>query len=1091
MNLFRKKIFSILIAIIFALPIMLWTKTQNIPVLKKVDSCIIEHFQKIKRLPEIYRDKFQTYKRTKKVLRKDSDEYEVNLLMLLVDFIPDDDPKTTGNGKFDFAEYDFFEVEGVKDSIQTIGSPPHDSTYFHQCIVAMQYYYQTASLGVLNSFDPFSEVNFHFEIFPQQADTAYHLPHKMSYYNPDTEDWDLKTERFIEFFKDAIISADTTDFLPSTPDIDFSQYNHIMIIHAGSDWQHDVFWDTPCDIPAMYIHLEDDSIAVNDSTFIKSASICPETISQDFYKSGHYLYGFGALNPVMFHEFGHSLGFVDLYNTSNMFPAVGWWDIMDCGGMTAGVFQDTTSIVPNIVIEGVIPILPSAWSRILIWGDEFKKLERKRYIELINPTEISISAAEFPNLNNLSNPQFINIPINDKEYFLIENRVIDLDGDKITGVKVDDVTGRVPLYPADTTNWLPNYEYDYMLPNYDIYLSEKWDQPILTNGGLCIWHIDNSVIYDETVIIEGKSYNRFDANMVNANYDRRGVKLIEADGIEDIGNPYSNYAAGTLYEPFFRIKPGPWTPTDPNRFHNYHFGPTTNPNSYSNDGINSLIEILDISNYGTTMSFKFQHQLYGDIISFTPQNKYKPQNEILFYQDYTNNLVITSDSMLTIYNELYDLFGEFNYCFNKKISQPLSLLNFQNDKFIIAALEDSVALVNFNIYHHPHFSSFGTYSHNKDKISDSPIAITKNKILVPTDTLLTIYKIVNNDLFLCEEDTIARANKPKIAYNNSIQKIVVLNHPDEIAILDTNLSLISKFNIQSNLGNFYPIIENRDSTQIIYFQDEIGSIYKVEEDISKIFAGENYSFNKISNISLGDINNDGLHDIVFSADNKLYALQANGAYVNKFPLTPYSVNYSSSVSPIIGKSLLPENISLFLPTESNWTQAISEDCEIVPEYSFSLGYSNSSPYINRGYDLTYIYFPVSDSIVKIFSFNNEAVSESEVYWNGYKNGPERWSFVDKVSEGHPDTTSFLEIIAYPNPAEKGNVRIRINSPEDTHSSIHIYNLTAKLLFQDVQEIKPDINNEYVWNIDKISSGIYFAIVKVGNVNKLLKIGVVK
>ena len=566
--------------------------------------------------------------------------------------------------------------------------------------------------------------------------------------------------------------------------------------------------------------------------------------------------------------------------------------------------------------------------------------------------------------------------------------------------------------------------------------------------------------------------------------------MLEADGIWDIGNPnpYA-YVFGCPYEPFFKTKPGMWTPGDSNRFHNYHLGPTTTPNSFSNENINSLIEIFDISNYGTTMSCKFQYQLYSNIKSITPASKFNPDNEILFFEEpifYSKNIAFTSDSVLYVNN---DIFGDFTRNFDKKISQPISLLKRETDNFIIVAFEDSIALVNFNLNNYPYLSSFGTYTN--DIISDSPIALSEDKILVPTDNLLTLYKIVNDTLFFRKE---IEANNPKIAYNNSRQEIVVLNYPNTIAIYDTSLSIppIAEFSISSNFGEFYPVIENKDSTQVVYFQDAVGSIYKIEEDeIEKIFAEESYNFSEISNIALGDVNNDGIHDIVFTADNTIFALQPNGALLEKFPITPNAVNYSSSVSPIIGKSLLPENISLFLPTASNWTQAISEDCVIVPEYSFSLGYSHSSPYINFTDDSTYIYLPVSDSIIKVFSFNNVSLSENTIYWNGYKNGPERWACLNETTTGKPDSIEYLRIIAFPNPAKKGDVRIRINSPEETYSSIHIYNLTAKLLFQDVREIKPDINNEYVWNIDKISSGIYFAIVKVGSQKRLVKIGVIK
>ena len=1079
------KIIFIGFFLVFLIPTSAFSKSQNLKILKKEDSRFVEHFKKIKRLPKEFREKFHRFQKPDKIIsRKKSDADSVNLLVLLVDFVEeiDDNPKTTGKGKFDFGNYDYFTVNGELDSVQTIGSPPHDSTYFHQTLVALWHYYHVASLGELNS------LNFHFKIFPNQVDTAYHLPNEMAYYNPDTDDWGLKTERFEEYFKNAIASADTTNF-PNTPEIIFSDYNHIMLIHAGSDWQHDVFGDTPCDIPAFFISLEDDSIAVNDSTyFVKEAANIPETISQDFYKYKHWQYGFGALNAEMVHEFGHSLGFVDLYNTTNMFPAVGYWDIMDSGGFTAVISKDTTV---TLVIEGALPILPSAWSRMLVWGDEFEN--SGKYCEITFPDSFSIDAAEI--INN-ANPQFIKIPINDKEYFLLENRIPDLNKDGTCEILTDAST-RVPLYPTNPESEINNWEYDYMLPTYDLYLSIVYGETVYTNGGLCIWHIDNSIIYDETVEIDGKSYSRFEANVVNGSFANKGVKLVEADGIWDIGNPNSNYVAGTAYEPFFKTKPGTWPQNDTNQFHNYHFGSTTNPNSFSNDDINSLIEIFDISNSNPTMTFKFQYQLYDEVTSIVQEEKFNTENEILCWSDPAvegfpeagnlNNIIVLADSSFTLFS-LWpnDIIETCKHSFVEQITNPLSNKN----NLILFSFKDSVAVLTFNSV--PDYSNFNIFGIKlNSEISDSPIALSQEKVLVPTQDSLLIFKIEDNNLIF--QKSVA-ANNPKIAYNPDLQKIVALNQPRSITICDTNFSNIQDFSISSTFGEFYPIIEHNDSshTQIVYFQDISGSVYKIDSlGVEKIFEASNYDLEEISNISLGDVNNDGWHDIIFTASDKIFAIQKNGAFVSGFPQSPYFSNYSSEISPIIGKSILPENISLFLPTATNWTQAFSEDCEYIPNYSFSVGNCLASPYLNVDDSSSKFYLPVSDSLIKIFSFNNSDILETKIYWNGYKNGSERYACVRNISKGAPAFIASLQVFAYPNPANNGSVKIRVNSANNSNAKVRIYNLAAELLFKDEMEIIADKNNEFKWNIDKISSGIYFAVVKVGNQKKLVKIGIEK
>jgi len=206
---------------------------------------------------------------------------------------------------------------------------------------------------------------------------------------------------------------------------------------------------------------------------------------------------------------------------------------------------------------------------------------------------------------------------------------------------------------------------------------------------------------------------------------------------------------------------------------------------------------------------------------------------------------------------------------------------------------------------------------------------------------------------------------------------------------------------------------------------------------------------------------------------------------------PYDVSYSESVSPIIGQNYLAENISLYLPTSSNWTQAIDNNCVVQDMYSFANGLALASPSISQNESSSMLYLPISDSLVQMYSFTHIDNSPVEVYWNGYKNGPRRTACVIALSEGNPDSTATFTILTYPNPAESGQVRIRIRSNQDAASSIKIYNLAADILFSDEQQITAYINNEYVWPIDNVSSGVYFAMVKVGGKSELVKIGITK
>ena len=322
-----------------------------------------------------------------------------------------------------------------------------------------------------------------------------------------------------------------------------------MIIHAGSDWQHDINGDTPCDLPSFFIRVGTGKEVVdNGATVIKHACNVPETITQDAYEIVEddytYVYGYGATNAVYAHEFGHSLGLVDLYNTTNSRPMVGVFDIMDSGGQGMITIQDNYDPNKYFAIEGALPMLPGAWSRNLIFGDFFREKGITRaidadFIDFSQDLKIRAAEAKYKNDNT---PHFYKVALSDKEYLLLENKSIDPDEDGGTTIK-SALNGRIALYPCPYVGDEPSYEYDWLLPSWmDMY--GRW-----YGGGLLIWHIDDEIIYDKGIIdSDGEFYSNYQNNTVNIRFAERGVRVIEADNLEDIGNPYSYFWTGTEYE---------------------------------------------------------------------------------------------------------------------------------------------------------------------------------------------------------------------------------------------------------------------------------------------------------------------------------------------------------------------------------------------------------------------------------------------------------------------------------------------------------------------------------------------------------------
>jgi M6 family metalloprotease-like protein len=431
---------------------------------------------------------------------------------------------TTGEGRF---------LLGPNDGSWFIDSPPHDSVYFHTHLEVLRRYYEAQSYGKLR---------IEWEIFPKSLGAGEYRLHDTAGYLPEGSpaSWDLdsRVDGLIRLCKDAITLVDTVD-----PGVDFSAYDGYMVVHAGPDLQTDVNGDSPGDTPSFFLSFGgEDTVVVDrdagDSVLVAGMTMIPEYTSQD-----GFLFG---LNGVIAHEFGHQLGLPDLYDTERSWPAVGVWDLMDSGGMvsiSAGDFY----------LGSVIPASLSIWPKLYLGWTVPEIVTSSRDLSLACNTFLDPPGAE---------PRAALIPLNGEELFLVENRC-GLAPPGGYAAKLDTVNNIVlgPITNDDAEEY--TYDYDYALPGW----------------GLLIWHINNRKLTQEAV---------FYTNDVNNDYNDRGLEVEEADGIKDLGNPYSAYWDGSPYDPFFA---GNATV----------FGPSTAPSSNLTDGGKSKVTVRGIGPFGTIM----------------------------------------------------------------------------------------------------------------------------------------------------------------------------------------------------------------------------------------------------------------------------------------------------------------------------------------------------------------------------------------------------------------------------------------------------------------------------------------------------------
>lgn len=345
-------------------------------------------------------------------------------------------------------------------------------------------------------------------IQPDLWPTVYTLPHPMAYYGDDAE----YQERLVYLVRDLVAQADSA--------VDFRPYQSLVIFHAGQGQEADVRDDSRDQIWSAFVTPEDFQTILPDSTGaagiptndlvggtplrIKEAVVLPESESQDGYE-------FGMLG-VTAHEYGHQLGLPDLYDTTpdegGYNQGLGPWDIMAQGVWNA---------------NGYVPAGPSARSRMFFLGTLVPvRVARDATVTLAHLTR----PVGF-------NPRAVLIPITQSEYYLIENR--DQDSNWNGKFDFDDANanGSFDFY----TDSYAGAEFDFFLPGSG------------TGSGVVIYHVD-----------EAKIAATLKANTVEGDTERKGIDVVEADGIEDLDEPPNAFNGGSPDDVYRRFRKDRFTP---------------------------------------------------------------------------------------------------------------------------------------------------------------------------------------------------------------------------------------------------------------------------------------------------------------------------------------------------------------------------------------------------------------------------------------------------------------------------------------------------------------------------------------------------
>ncbi len=789
----------------------------------------------------------------------------IRILAIKVEFPEEtpDDPLTTGNGRFDLRTTEQFEAQEG----HSIDPAPHDNAYFLAHLRALAAYWEVVSNGRLR---------LEYEIFPKQADSSYQLSQPMSYYGLQEPAFGLG-----EFTFDAITAAD------ADPGIKFANettgepnYESFLIFHPGSDQQNNLpnfGVPTPGDLFTGYIKLGL-PIPVDDGRMqVPDAILMPETASQDGRVT--------ALNAVMGHEFSHQLGAVDLYDTRTFNTCVGDFSLLDNNGFGVNIDLGENSLV---LVQGVMPVFPDAWHR-AHWG----------FVDLVEVTSSPLQEIRAAEYLKDDKPQVVMVPINDDEYYLLENRRTDIDGDGVTNLRGDPETG-VILWPrngieADTSN---NREYDFLLPG----------------SGLLIWHVDELAA---RLDYDGDGHNNYDDNDLQwfnfssdpRRWDNRHpfLKIEEADGIIHFGREY--FAGFGRPDDMFNIN------------NNNRFAPDTNPPSESNVGAYTGITIDNISAALPTMTCRISRSgvqtnwpnyVATDALPLKAFDLDGDGNDEILTA--TRNFIIAykhdGSSYFTPLPGTYETI-ERDVLFNESGVEVESLAVFgrvSDDKRFILSLAvgdldgDGYAEVVGGT------NKMTVAAFNSRSLTSNGEAVRRFETFI--DEPLATAPIIGNFESANEGNEI-------LLYTMTGRRIL-LNHGGSII---SNVPAVWPYRVMTDAAGDFELVSPADGLRA-----NPGSAERIRgaaaadfDHDSSVETAEvyldgtlriNYAASPLevnvggpifSEIAVGDVDDNGTLDLVFCGDNKIYAYNYNGTPLSNFPLT---VNRVHPVGPVHGSPLL-------------------------------------------------------------------------------------------------------------------------------------------------------------------------------------------
>jgi hypothetical protein len=711
-------------------------------------------------------------------------------------------------------------------------------------------------------------------------------------------------------------------------------------------------------------------------------------------------------------------------------------------------------------------------------------LVEKYFLGLIEPIEVSkdtFNLEVFARLASVSNSRTVyKIPINTREYYLIENRQKDVFND---GIKIKSKVG-VNLFEYNFSKDFRRFS-SYYVDTVDGVVIDVDEFDWATPGnGIVIWHIDEKVVAEN-----------FTDNLINSNPKLRGIKVIEADGIQDIGNEFTTIFGDVIVGEGDSVDF--WFKNNPSRFYRNEFSNDTNPRTLSNNGTPTFIKIYDFSQSASRMTFSVSFgndkikPIFSERISSSLKTEFihrngidtnkifiKSGNEFFSYDILTKTKKVFSNTVQTNIICIDFLPGRNIYSFVEK--------NF-SDELLLSLLyvsQDSTWLRKFtlpfsnsvkNIIAHPSPQLLYDFVIEILREDGEQFMFTSpQNVFVTTGLNLTEKGIksaftTNRIITLTKKSVYFGNTKVEHSLSDPVDLVVIWDNSlaqtpaeKEIAVVfDKNgfvetlneRGKIARFKIELVDSNFTIAAGNLkpEETNYVFINtgNKIVAINKMGAIAENFPIYPPYGTKFVGNLNLLDYNNDGINDILVSTeDGRLICYNGKNPTENLIDaLFTYSIGYPSSGSSLVFNF----NKSFYLTgNDSGFVQLI----QIADEPKMVKWSLNSN---------------------NLYNYNVSEIPSGVIY---------RDEFLPKS-----------KVYNWPNPIYGNETFFRVYVSEDAKIKIKIYDISGDFVDELNSFAGAGVETDIKWNVTNVQSGIYFARIEASSAGKsdfkIIKVAVVK